>query len=264
VGIIGCGNIGRIHSRALWALRKTGVADATVAAVSDPDSDRAAELAAHNGAEVLTPEELLDAVEAVYVCTPTAYHPDIVEAAAGRGLPIYCEKPLACDLAGAVRVAAALATVPHRVGLVLRCVPLFEAMADALASHRYGTTMTVLLRDDQYFPVQGQYASAWRSQHEMTGGGTLIEHSIHDIDVFRWLCGDPVEVSCRTSSFFEYPGIEDAAGRDLLAASASVDGQRQDGTASRRDVRRFGHRSRGVSGMGGRDTRPEGISSGAR
>ena len=211
VGIIGCGNIGRIHSRALWALRKTGVADATVAAVSDPDEARAAELAAHNHAEVLSPDALLGAVEAVYVCTPTAHHPEIVEAAAARGLPIYCEKPLARDLAGAERVAAALATVPHRVGLVLRCVPLFEAMADVLASQRYGRTMTVLLRDDQYFPIQGQYASAWRSEHAMAGGGTLIEHSIHDLDVFRWLCGDPLEVTCRTASFFGYEGIEDSA-----------------------------------------------------
>jgi len=211
VGIVGCGNIGRTHSRALWALRKTGVADAVVAAVSDPDAERAASLAAHNDAEVLSPEALFDAVDAVYVCTPTAHHPSIVEAAAARGLPIYCEKPLARDLPGAERVAAALAKVPHRVGLVLRCVPLFEAMADALASQRYGRTMTVLLRDDQYFPIQGQYASAWRSQHELAGGGTLIEHSIHDLDVFRWLCGDPLEVTCRTASFFGYEGIEDSA-----------------------------------------------------
>src|SRR4029077_11918539 len=65
--------------------------------------------------------------------------------------------------------------------------------------------------DDQFFPNQGQYASTWRADPEIAGGGALIEHSIHDIDVLRWLLGDPSGVSCRTASFFGYAGIEDLA-----------------------------------------------------
>jgi predicted dehydrogenase len=71
--------------------------------------------------------------------------------------------------------------------------------------------MALTLRDDQYFPIQGQYASTWRSDVAIAGGGTLIEHSIHDLDLFRWLLGEPNTVSCRTASFFGHPGIEDLA-----------------------------------------------------
>jgi predicted dehydrogenase len=39
----------------------------------------------------------------------------------------------------------------------------------------------------------------------------LIEHSIHDIDLFRWLLGEPLEVTCRTASFFGHDGVEDLA-----------------------------------------------------
>jgi predicted dehydrogenase len=211
VGLVGCGFIGRIHSWALWALRSTGVVDVHVTAVCDPDAERARSLADPHGAEFVELDALLGLVDAVYVCTPTAQHADLVEAAAARGVAVYCEKPLAPNLAEAERVALALQRVPHQVGLVLRCAPVFERLAAELASGRHGRPMAVMLRDDQYFPIQGQYGSAWRSQMDVAGGGTLIEHSIHDLDLFRWLCGDPAELTCRTSSFFEHPGIEDLA-----------------------------------------------------
>ena len=71
-----------------------------------------------------------------------------------------------------------------------------------------------MLRDDQYFPIQGFYASAWRADADKAGGGTLLEHSIHDVDVLRWVlgpaAGEPQEVAARTASMFEHPGIDDA------------------------------------------------------
>ncbi|HYZ91917.1 MAG TPA: Gfo/Idh/MocA family oxidoreductase [Actinomycetota bacterium] len=222
VGLIGCGTIGRAHSLSLWALRKAGLTDAAVVAVADPDADRAGSIAQPNGAEVMGIAEVLGSVDVVYVGTPTATHEAIVEAAAARGLAIYCEKPLGPDLDSARRVAALLKTVPHQVGLALRSAPVFAAMEQAIRSGRYGRLMTVILRDDQYFPIQGAYASSWRSDVALSGGGTLIEHSIHDLDLFRWLCGDPERVACRTSSFFGYPGIEDFAATTLSFADGAT------------------------------------------
>jgi predicted dehydrogenase len=190
-------------------LRKTGVVDLSVVAVCDREEGRAAALAKPHGAEVTDLDSLVSGVDVVYVCTPTAQHLGVVEAAAEHGASIYCEKPLATDLAGAGRVAAALERVPHQVGLVLRSAPVFAAIEDRLGS--YGRTMSILLRDDQFFPIRGHYASDWRAQLDVAGGGTLIEHSIHDLDLFRRLCGDPAEVTCRTASFFGHRGIEDCA-----------------------------------------------------
>lgn len=211
VGLVGCGFIGRVHSWGLWAARKAGGADAAVVAVADDDRDKAGALAEPHGARVVDLDELLDVVDVVYVCTPTAQHLSVVEAAAARGLAIFCEKPLAPDLASARRVSAALATTRHQVGLVLRHAPVFAAMREAIHSGRYGRPMAAVLRDDQYLPNQGQYASVWRTDRDVAGGGTLIEHSIHDLDVLRWLRGDPSTIACRTSSFFGHPGIEDLA-----------------------------------------------------
>jgi predicted dehydrogenase len=123
---------------------------------------------------------------------------------------VFCEKPLAPTLDDCERVAAALARVPHQVGLVLRHAPVFRAAAEAVASRRYGRPLASVLRDDQYFPIQGLYASVWRAEFAKAGGGTLIEHSIHDVDVLRWILGDPAEVSARTASLFGHEGIDDS------------------------------------------------------
>ncbi|MEX0874840.1 MAG: Gfo/Idh/MocA family oxidoreductase [Actinomycetota bacterium] len=209
--MVGCGFIGRVHSWAYWALRKANLFDAAITAVCDRDPRRAADLAKPHDAEVLSLDALIGSVDVVYVCTPTVEHVAVCEAAADRGLAVFCEKPLARDLAGAERVARALKRVPHRVGLVLRAAPVFSALREIISSGRYGRPMALTLHDDQYFPIQGQYASTWRSDHAIAGGGTLIEHSIHDVDLFRWLLGEPASVSCRTASFFGHPGIEDLA-----------------------------------------------------
>jgi predicted dehydrogenase len=39
----------------------------------------------------------------------------------------------------------------------------------------------------------------------------LLEHSIHDVDVLRWILGDPSRVTARIASRFGYDGIDDVA-----------------------------------------------------
>jgi myo-inositol 2-dehydrogenase / D-chiro-inositol 1-dehydrogenase len=215
VGLVGCGHIGTVHSFALRQLGDAGLIDARVVATFDADRDRAAGLARHHGARPCAQlDELVADVDAVWVCTWTAAHLEAVCAAGERSRAVFCEKPLAPTLAEAERLAGVLAGVPHQVGLVLRHAPVFKAAADLVASGRYGRPLATVLRDDQYFPIQGFYASAWRADVAKAGGGTLLEHSIHDVDVLCWVlgpaAGEPREVTARTASMFDHRGIDDA------------------------------------------------------
>jgi predicted dehydrogenase len=212
IGLAGCGFIGTIHSFALRRLADAALVDARVTATYDPDPERARAIARHHDACAHTDlESLLDAVDVVYVCTWTAAHREVVEAAAVRGLAVFCEKPLAPTLPECEAIATALERVPHQVGLVLRHAPVFDAIAEAVASGRHGAPMTTILRDDQYFPVQGIYASEWRADVTLAGAGTLLEHSIHDVDVLSWILGEPTAVAARTGARFGHAGIDDIA-----------------------------------------------------
>jgi predicted dehydrogenase len=224
IGIIGCGFITMLHSRALKGLIDGEVVDAAVVAACDTDLDRAQRVAKAHRAEVATtdPGELLSQVDAVWICTPTVSHRSLVEAAADAGVAIFCEKPLAFTAADAAAMATAAAAVPSQVGLVLRTSPVLGAMRDLVQSGDLGRPMAVVFRDDQYLPNQGQYASEWRADVSVAGGGTLIEHSIHDLDVLRWMLGEATSVSARTANHAGHEGIEDVAVASIAFESGAV------------------------------------------
>jgi myo-inositol 2-dehydrogenase/D-chiro-inositol 1-dehydrogenase len=131
IGIVGCGHIANVHAYSLAQLHAAGLVDAAITATFDHEVARAEKLARrHGGDPAPSLDALLAAVDVVWVCTWTSGHVEAVEAAAARGLPVFCEKPLAPTLADCERVAAALGRVPHQVGLVLRHAPVFRAVAE--------------------------------------------------------------------------------------------------------------------------------------
>jgi predicted dehydrogenase len=69
--------------------------------------------------------------------------------------------------------------------------------------------MGAVFRDDQCFPIRGKYGSTWRGDADVAGGGTLIEHSIHDVDLLRWYFGEVKTVFAQTSNFAGHARIED-------------------------------------------------------
>lgn len=216
VAIVGCGFIGGVHSFALKGLIGGGLVDARVVAVADADVGRAAAFAAAHGAELTTDDAAaaIAAADAVWICTPTSSHRQLVELAAAAGVAIYCEKPLATTIDDVRAMAATVerAGVPHQVGLVLRSAASIAELQRLAADRQLtGRPMTAVFRDDQYFPDQGQYGSTWRADVAVAGGGTLIEHSIHDIDVLAWMLGPITSVTCRTANFAGHQGVEDVA-----------------------------------------------------
>ncbi len=223
IGLIGCGHIGTVHSFAIRQLADAGLIDADITATFDTDPERARRLAEPNDATpAATLDALLDEVDVAWICTWTNGHLPAVEAAVARDLPVFCEKPLAPTLADCRRIAELLGQVPHQVGLVLRHAPVFRNVAEIVRSGRYGKPMALILRDDQYFPIQGMYGSTWRADVDKAGGGTLIEHSIHDLDVINWVLGPAESVSAHTASVFGYPGIDDAASLRLTYAGGAT------------------------------------------
>jgi predicted dehydrogenase len=221
VGFLGAGLIATYHAQ---SLRASG-ADVRWGGVFDPDRDRAERLAAASGAALCRSEdEVLERCDAVYVCTWTSEHPRLVEAAARRGRAVFCEKPLAVDLPLARRMTAAVeeAGVINQVGLVLRHSPTFGLVKALAADPASGRPMSIVFRDDQYLPVQGMYGSTWRGEVDKAGAGTLLEHSIHDLDVLEWILGPITSVSARSASFHGIDGIEDSVAVVMAFASGAV------------------------------------------
>ena len=209
VGFLGAGLIGRHHARSLRA----GGADAAIVAVHDPDAARAASFAAETGAKACSSAaEVVETSQAVYVCTWTSEHPELVALAATARRAVFCEKPLAVDLAGARAMTSMVveAGVAHQVGLVLRSSSGFALLRHLVAQPEAGRVVSVAFRDDQQLPVGGGYGSDWRADAARAGAGTLLEHSIHDLDLLEWLFGPLTRLAAHSAALHGIPGIEDS------------------------------------------------------
>jgi myo-inositol 2-dehydrogenase/D-chiro-inositol 1-dehydrogenase len=225
IGFIGSGLIAWAHALGLKAMIDDGLIDASIVAVHDPRERRAQgfieAVGSHEGVAVVDAAEVAARADAVWVCTPTAAHRGAVDAALDRERAVFCEKPLGPNLAGATELVEAVAAsgVPSQSGLVLRSAPVFRALRDLVASGDLGEPMAAVFRDDQFFPIQGHYASKWRADVEQAGGGCLIEHSIHDLDILRFCFGEVDEVTAHTVNYAGHPGIEDVASVSMAFAS---------------------------------------------
>lgn len=220
IGFFGAGFIAGLHR---WLLSSSGV-DHAIVAVHDPDGARARAFAAATDARVVDEDELLDLVDAVYVTTWTSEHPRLVEKAAARGRAVFCEKPLAVNAILAERMLEAVrsAGVVHQVGLILRFLPPQRMLRHLIRDERAGRVLTVVFRDDQFIPIQGHYASTWRSDPAKCGRGALLEHSIHDLDILQWWLGPVASLSAVMREFHGHPKIEDLAAVRLDFASGAV------------------------------------------
>ncbi len=227
VGFLGAGLIAVFHS---IGIKHSGVA-VERAGVFDPDPERCRAFAeGGHFTACASEEEVLDTCDAVYVCTWTSEHPRLVRMAAERGLAVFCEKPLATTLADAEAMAdcVAGAGVVNQVGLVLRHSPAYLWAAHLVADPAAGRLQAIVTRDDQFVPVQGHYASTWRGDVTRAGAGTLLEHSIHDVDQLLAFGGPVRSVSAHSGGFHGIDGIEDvvtatlAHERGTFATLASV------------------------------------------
>lgn len=115
IGVIGTGIMGGDHARTL----AHAIKGATLVAVADPDEKRAQTVAVATSAQhtQLDPFHLIDdpSVEAVVITSPDATHESLVLACLSAGKPVLCEKPLAADSEGCIRIVEAEMALGRRL-----------------------------------------------------------------------------------------------------------------------------------------------------
>ncbi len=221
VGFVGTGFIATAHSKRLRGappeLMRRGP-------VFDLDPDRAAAFAKASGHTVAASlDEVIEHCDAVFVTTWTSAHRPIVEQVTAAGKAVFCEKPLATTLADAQAMTDAVerSGVIAQSGLILRHSPVWVYARQLVQDRSAGRLMAVVFRDDQFIPTQGHYASNWRADFTKVGGGTLLEHSVHDIDLIRWVGGEVDSIDAQLSYFHGLPRIEDVATVSMRLANGA-------------------------------------------
>lgn len=214
--VAGVGRMGTYHARTL-AGRVPG---ARVAAVADSDGERALALGRELGVPAFADMDealRLAGADAIVIATPSGTHAAWVEAAAGAGLAIFCEKPLGTDLASAARAleAADDAGVPLQLGYQRRFDRGFQALRQEVVEGRLGRVVMVKSssRDPELSPMS----------YLRSAGGIFQDQMIHDIDILRYLSGREVVEAYGTGGAFFEPGLEAFGDVDTAALVVRFD-----------------------------------------
>ncbi len=209
LAILGAGSV--VQGRHLPAIHT--IPELEVRAVYDPDKTAAEQAATAAGARVaLSPEEAVRAagVDAVLVASPNVFHRAGVEAAAGAGKHIFCEKPIATNL----RDARAILDATARAGLVLqlgfhhRFMSEFRLARRLLDAGLIGEVRAFQTMMSEPLSVIPGGAANYRLRKELSGGLTLIDFGSHRIDQMRALLGDVAEVSAAMDAVGSH-GLDD-------------------------------------------------------
>ena len=201
VGIAGCGGISGVHIPALMAL--VGV---KIQAVCDINTDRARAAAEKTGADIARDfGDLIsrDDIDVVHVLTPHYLHAPLSIAALGAGKNVMTEKPMATTLDDARAMVEAARKSAGRLGVIFQnrynpaSVELKRLVSSGVGGRFLGARMSVCWhREAPYYSMSG-----WRGFMATEGGGTLINQSIHTLDLITYIAGIPLErvrghVSC--------------------------------------------------------------------
>jgi predicted dehydrogenase len=196
LGIIGTGTIGRTHLNAWQAngVTPVAIADAFPAALD-------AALTEYGGAGFNDGAALIASglVNVVSICTPAKWHEELATSALDAGIAVLCEKPLARKYEEARRIAEAVARTNGTltVGFCHRFQPHIEHLRAMIDAGELGTVMTFRNRFGGHKP---NAEKTWFANPEISGGGVMTDTSVHSVDLFRYLIGDPVRVQALTST----------------------------------------------------------------
>lgn len=180
LGVVGLGVMGKNHARVATEL--DGV---ELAAICDADPDVLAQQEARFETPAFRDVADLLAVEgldAVVVATPTKTHPAVARQVVDAGVHLLVEKPLADNAEDARGIADAAdeAGLTLAVGHIERHNPVVGTVATALGDGRFGDLIALSARRVSNLPGR------------IRDVGVVLDLGVHDIDVMRYLVGEPV------------------------------------------------------------------------
>lgn len=226
VAFVGLGWIGRKRIDALAA----GNHLIEVAALVDSDAGRlqAAALEYPQAATCSTIDAVLaEDVDAVVIATPNGLHARQAIAFLERGLPVFCQKPLATSLADVQRVIAAARAADRLLGIDF-CYRHIGGMPELRQRVTTGAIGEIVAVDLCFHNAYGPDKS-WCQDRVLAGGGCLLDLGVHLLDLSLWVQGMPPTKRVRSRLFAQgvpVPGggglLEDLAYAEFIQANGAI------------------------------------------
>ncbi len=217
MGVVGVGALGQHHARLLSELESV-----QLIAVADPHAKQGRRVADDCHTKWTADfRELLGQIDAISIAAPTTAHVEIASEFINRGIPVFVEKPIACD----VRESEELVELAEQKDVILQ-VGHIERFNPAMITAKRFCGAPKYIRCERLSPF------AFRS----TDIGVVHDLMIHDIDLVLDLVKSPISsadafglslMSGRDDSIQARLEFENGCVADLSASRVNPTAKRQ-------------------------------------
>ncbi len=210
---LGTGRIGRMHAEILAGLLEPGAL-----IVADTDAVLAESVAGTTGAEAMEIGAAIATADALVIAASSTAHPELIRAGMERGIPVFCEKPMATDLGTTAQLVDEVeaAGIPFQLGFQRRFDAGYREARRLVEDGSLGTLYVVRLAGHDPEPPHEAYISR--------SGGIFNDFSVHDFDVTRWLTGQEVEEVYADGAVLGFPVFAKYDDVDTAVATMRLSG----------------------------------------
>jgi len=153
-------------------------------------------------------ELLSQKLDGAIVCSANADHKKYVVALAKAKCPhILCEKPIATTAEDAQEMIDTCKSNNVQLGIAFPCryIPAVIGAKRSIDENTIGNILAAKTTN------HGSMPGGWFIQKEKSGGGAVMDHTPHVVDLLRWFMkSEPVEVYGEIGSLFYNMDIDDA------------------------------------------------------
>lgn len=200
-GLVGCGNLGRLHAAALKQLGTM-----RMAAFCDTVPQAAERLALEFGGDYATSDVdrlLTDgSIAAIYVCTHHDSHAELCVRALAAGKHVMVEKPLALTVEECLQVGQAVEQSPAILMTAFK-MRYYELVQKARELMPKPVLVTMQMMDDRWPD------DIWAND-PVRGGGNVLSQGCHSCDLLRFVANaNPLEVYAAGGNYYQKTGVVD-------------------------------------------------------
>lgn len=150
---------------------------------------------------------LAQAIDVVLVCSENVLHKEMVIAAAKAKKHILCEKPIATTVEDAQEMIAVCEQngVQLSIAYPVRYSAAIRDVKQAIEAGELGEIVAIRSTN------RGQNPGGWFIDEQLAGGGAVLDHTVHMVDIMRWyLNSEATEVSAFANRYFTELQTDDA------------------------------------------------------
>ena len=178
----------------------------TFAGVWDDNPERGRQFATTHGTRFFENVSALmdEELDGVIICSENLLHRPLTELAVRHTRHILCEKPIATTIEDAREMIELCATsaVKLQIAFPMRFSPPVRSLKQLLAEEVVGRVWSLKTTN------HGAMPSGWFTDPVLAGGGAVMDHTVHIVDLLRWFWGAEVtEVYAEVGSGLLHPGL---------------------------------------------------------